>query len=45
MALEDVSLRLGLSKEMLIVIAVEAAIIAAAAVIGVPAEKIGKAPL
>jgi len=45
MALEDVTLRLGVSKEMLILIAVEAAIVAAAALAGVPAEKIGKVPL
>ena len=45
MALEDVTLRLGVSKEMLILIAAEAAIIAAAALAGVPAEKIGKLPL
>jgi len=45
MALENVSLRSGLSKEMLMIIAVEAAIIAAATLIGVPAEKIAKVPL
>jgi len=45
MALEDVTLRLGVSKEMLILIAVETAIVAAAALAGVPAEKIGKVPL
>ncbi|MEM4020973.1 MAG: hypothetical protein QXI18_01165 [Nitrososphaerota archaeon] len=45
MNFEDVALRLGLSKEMLIIIAVEAAILAVAALMGVPAEKIGKAPL
>jgi len=44
MALEDVTLRLGVSKEMLLLIAAEAAIIAAAALIGVPAEKIAKVP-
>jgi len=45
MALEDVTLRLGVSKEILILIAAEAAIITAAALAGVPAEKIGKLPL
>lgn len=45
MNFEDVALRLGVSKEMLILIAVEAAIVAAAALVGVPAEKIGKVPL
>ncbi len=44
MPFEDVALRLGLSKEMLIVLAIEAAIITAAALVGVPADKIGKAP-
>ena len=44
MALEDISLRLGVSKEALILIAVEAALIATAALAGVPAEKIAKVP-
>lgn len=44
MNFEDVALRLGLSKEMLIIIAVEAAILAVAALMGVPAEKISKVP-
>jgi len=44
MALEDVALRLGVSKEILILIAVEAAIIAVAALVGVPAEKVSKLP-
>jgi len=44
MNFEDVALRLGLSKEMLIIIAVEAAILAVAALTGVPAEKISKVP-
>jgi len=44
MALEDVTLRLGVSKEMLILIAVEAAIVAAAALAGVPAKKVAKVP-
>ncbi|MEM1976906.1 MAG: hypothetical protein QXF23_07530 [Candidatus Bathyarchaeia archaeon] len=44
MNFEDVALRLGLSKEMLVVIAVEAAILAVAALAGVPAEKISKLP-
>jgi hypothetical protein len=45
MKVEDVALKAGISKEMLILIAVEAAIIAAAALTGVPAEKIAKVPL
>ena len=45
MSLEDVALRLGVSKEMLLLIAVEAAIVAAVALTGVPAKKIGKVPL
>ena len=45
MSLEDVALRLGVSKEMLLLIAVEAAIVAAVALTGVPAKKIGKLPL
>jgi len=44
MAPEDVALRLGVSKEILILIAVEAAIIAVAALVGVPAEKVSKLP-
>ena len=44
MALEDVSLKLGVSKEVLILIAVEAALVATAALVGVPAEKIAKVP-
>jgi len=45
MNFEDVALRLGLSKEMLIIIAVEAAILAVSTLIGVPAEKASKVPL
>ncbi len=45
MSLEDVALKLGISKEMLLLIAVEAAIVTAAALTGVPAKKIGKLPL
>jgi hypothetical protein len=45
MKFEDVALKAGISKEMLIIIAIEAAIIAVAALTGVPADKIGKAPL
>jgi hypothetical protein len=45
MKFEDVTLKAGISKEMLIIIAIEAAIIAVAALTGVPAEKIGKLPL
>jgi len=45
MNFEDVALRLGLSKEILIIIAVEAAILAVSALIGVPAEKVSKVPL
>lgn len=44
MNLEDVSLKLGISKEMLIIIAIESAILAVAALVGVPAEKISKVP-
>ena len=44
MALEDISLKLGVSKEVLILIAVEAALVATAALVGVPAEKIAKVP-
>lgn len=44
MNFEDVALRLGLSKEMLVIVAVEAAILAVAALAGVPAEKISKLP-
>jgi len=44
MALEDISLKLGVSKEVLILIAVEAALIAAAALVGAPAKKIAKVP-
>jgi len=45
MNFEDVALKAGISKEMLIIIAIEAAIIAIASLTGVPAGKIGKAPL
>lgn len=45
MNFEDIALRLGVSREVLVIIAVEAALLAIAALIGVPAEKIGKAPL
>lgn len=45
MNFEDVAMRLGVSKEMLILIAVEAALVAAVVLVGVPAEKIGKLPL
>jgi hypothetical protein len=45
MKFEDVALKAGISKEMLIIIAIEAAIIAVAALTGVPAEKVGKVPL
>ena len=45
MSLEEVALKLGVSKEMLLLIAVEAAIVAAVALTGVPAKKIGKVPL
>ena len=44
MALEDVTLRLGISKEMLLLIAVEAALAAAATLAGVPAKKVSKLP-
>lgn len=44
MNIEDVAMRLGISKEMLLLIAVEAAIVAVAILIGVPAEKIAKVP-
>ena len=44
MKFEDVALKAGTSKETLIIIAIEAAIIAAAALVGVPAEKISKLP-
>jgi hypothetical protein len=45
MKFEDVALKAGISKEMLIIIAIEAAIITIAALTGAPAEKIGKLPL
>jgi len=45
MNFENVALRMGLSKEVLILIAIEAALLAVAAMTGVPAEKIGKLPL
>lgn len=45
MNFEDVTLRTGLSKEVLILIAIEVALVAIAAMTGVPAEKIGKLPL
>ena len=44
MKFENVALKAGISKEMLIIIAVEAAIIATATLAGVPAEKISKLP-
>ena len=44
MKFEDVALKAGISKEMLIIIAIEAAIIAVAALTGVPAEKVSKVP-
>jgi len=44
MKFEDVALKTGISKEMLIIIAIEAAIIAVAALAGAPAEKISKLP-
>jgi hypothetical protein len=45
MKFEDVALKAGISKEMLIIIAIEAAIIAVAALTGAPADKIAKVPL
>lgn len=44
MNFEELSLKLGLSKEVAILIAVEAAILAVAALAGVPAGKISKVP-
>lgn len=44
MNFEDVALRFGLSKEMLLLIAIEAALAAATVLVGVPAEKIAKVP-
>lgn len=44
MRFESVSSKMGLSKEMMILIAVEAAILAVAALTGVPAGKISKVP-
>lgn len=44
MKFEDVALGLGISKELLLLIVAEAAIVAAVALIGVPAEKIAKVP-
>lgn len=45
MNFEDVALKMGLSKEMLVLIAIEAVLLAIAAMTGIPAEKIGKLPL
>jgi len=44
MKFEDVALKAGISKEMLIIIAIEAAIIAAATLTGVPAKKVSTLP-
>lgn len=45
MNFEEVALKTGLSKEAIILIAIEAALLAIAAMTGIPAEKIGKLPL
>jgi hypothetical protein len=44
MKVEDVALKAGISKEMLIIIAIETAIIAAAALTGAPATKVSTLP-
>jgi len=44
MKFEDVALKTGISKELLIIIAIETAIMAIAALTGAPAEKIAKVP-
>lgn len=45
MNVENIALKLGLSKEELLLIAAEIAIITAAVLTGAPATKIGKLPL